>query len=409
MTAGKLFRRTMPFVWAKLLLGLLAVLISIGLLAGFLALGWLFGKTGLIIMAILWFVVIKLVWKAIMHCGGYLIKAGHIAVIAEACRTGKVPRGQVRYGKDMVKDRFATTAVYFVVDKLVSGAVKQIQKKIGRLGDRFDFVPGMEAITGAAQFFVKISLGYVDECCLGWTFYNKEQGVFKSSADGVVLYTQNWKTLLKNAAWTMLKVIVFTVIIALLIFVPVGVLFKVMGWYPIIALVVAVCLALVVKYAVMDSFIMVRMMHAYMGVAPNTPLAFDLYGKLCSLSDKFSELYKKGQEEEPAQPQQQYAASGQYASSGWQGNRQQQSGRQQQGGMYRQSDNRQQGGFAHIPQSAPAGQPIRPAASHFAGQQANPGAPRPAGQSAQRPMFCGQCGARNDRSRKYCGQCGAAL
>ncbi len=353
MTAGKLFRKTAPFVWAKLMLGFLTALISIGLLAGFLALGWLFGEIGLVIMAILWLVSIKLVWTIIMHCGGYLIKAGHIAVIAEACRTGKVPSRQVGYGKDMVRDRFATTAVYFLIDKLVSGAVKQIQKGIGRLGDRFDFIPGMEVVTGAAQFFVKISLGYVDECCLGWTFYHKEQGVFKSSADGVVLYTQNWKSLLKNAAWTMIKVILLTLVIALLIFVPVGVLFKIMGWHPLIALLVAICIALVVKYAVMDSFIMVRMMHAYMDVAPKTPLAFDLYAKLCALSEKFNELYKKGQEEEPAQPQ--------YGTAGWQGSR--------------QSNKR----YA------------------------------PAGQHAQRPIFCGQCGARNDRGRKFCVQCGAAL
>lgn len=310
MTAGRLFRKTMPFVWAKLLLGSAAALISIALLAGFLALGWLFGEIGVIIAAILWLVVIKVVWKIIMHYGGYLIKAGHVAVIAEACRTGQVPSGQVRYGKDMVRDRFVTTNVYFLVDKLVAGAVKQIQKNIGRLGNRLDFIPGMGAITGAAQFFVKISLGYVDECCLGWTFYNKQQGVFKSAADGVVLYTQNWKTLLKNAAWTMIKVIFLTVVIILAIFIPVGVLFKVMGWYPLIALAAAVCIALVVKFAVMDSFIMVRMMTAYMDVAPDTMIAFDLYSKLCAISGKFNELYKKAGEETPQVPQHEHIYCG---------------------------------------------------------------------------------------------------
>lgn len=334
MTAGKLFRKTMPFIWAKILLGGIAALVAILLLAAFAGIGWLFGEIGLAIAVIAWILAVRVIWYFIMHGFGYLIKAGHVAVIAEACRTGSVPAGQVGYGKAMVKKRFITAAVYFAVDKLISGAVKEIQKNIGRLGDRLDFIPGMEAVTGMAQFFVKISLGYIDECCLGWTFYNKEQGAFKSAADGVVLYTQNWKSLLKNAAWTMIKVIVLTVLIALMIFIPVGIVFKLMGWHPLIALLLAIAIAWVVKFAAMDSYIMVRMMASYMDVAPVTTIRFDLYGTLCSISAKFKELYSKGQEEDPG--------------------------------------------------------------------HAAPDAPR-------RPVFCGQCGARNDSRSKFCGACGAKL
>lgn len=365
MTAGKLFRKTMPFVWAKLAMGLVAVIIALGLLAAFLGLGWLFGEVGLVIMVIVWFIVIKVIWKLIMHCVGYLIKAGHVAVIAETALTGQVPKGQIGHGKNVVRERFVTTAVYFAVDKLISGAVKQIQRNIGKLGSSLDFIPGIGAITGAAQFFVKISLGYVDECCLGWTFYNKEQNVYKSAADGVVLYAQNWKSLLKNAAWTMLKVIIGTLVIALLIFVPVGILFKVMGWYPILALLTAICLAWVVKFAVMDSYIMVRMMSSYMDVAPNTPVAFDIYSKLSAISSKFRELYQKGKDAEPERPQQTV------------------------GGFAQNPASQSSGGFAQPPEQytqSVAAQPV-----------------------AEKPIFCGQCGKKNDRSRKFCGECGAAL
>ncbi len=367
MTAGKLFRKTMPFVWAKLVMGLVAVIIALGLLAAFVGLGWLFGEVGMVIMLIVWFIVIKVIWKIIMHCVGYLIKAGHVAVIAETALTGQVPRRQISHGKNMVRQRFVTTAVYFAVDKLISGAVKQIQRGIGKLGTGLDFIPGMGAITGAAQFFVKISLGYVDECCLGWTFYNKEQNVYKSAADGVVLYAQNWKPLLKNAAWTMLKVIIGTLVIALLIFVPVGVLFKVMDWYPILALLTAICLAWVVKFAVMDSFIMVRMMSTYMDTAPDTVPAFDLYDKLCTISSKFRELYQKGREANRK------GAKSAGEAPGW-GQREIQ---------------QPQGGFAQTPEQYAQG-------SFAEG-------------AADKPIFCGQCGARNDRKSKFCGECGAAL
>ena len=39
--------------------------------------------------------------------------------------------------------------------------------------------------------FLDISLGYVDECCLGYTFYHPAQNPYKSAADGVIIYFQN--------------------------------------------------------------------------------------------------------------------------------------------------------------------------------------------------------------------------
>ena len=353
MTAKQLFSKTMPFVWAKLALGGIAVLIGAVLLVIMLLLGWLFGNWGMVIMLILWFFLMKGAWRLLMQYAGYLVKAGHIAVIAEACFTGQVPADQVAYGKAKVTERFATSSVYFAVDKLVSAAIKEIQKGIGKVGNALDFIPGMEAATGAAQFFVSIALGYVDECCLGWTFYKKEQGAFKSAADGVVIYAQNWKPLLKGAGVTMLKVILLTLVVALIIFVPVGILFKIFSWSPLAAFLLACLIAFVVKFAVMDSYIMIQMMAVYMGVAPQTTITFDLYGSLCKISGKFKELFQKGQAETPAQPA--------YAT-------------------------------ANAAPAAPAAAPTIP-------QQA----------AGAKPVFCGQCGAKNDPGTKFCGSCGAKL
>ena len=77
------------------------------------------------------------------------------------------------------------------MDKLVTAVVKQIQRGIQTLGHAMDFIPGIGAITGLANFFASISLGYIDECCLGYTLIKKDQGPFKSSADDVVIYPQN--------------------------------------------------------------------------------------------------------------------------------------------------------------------------------------------------------------------------
>lgn len=299
MKSGELFRKTMPFCIAKLALGGATVLISIVLLLVLLGIGWLFGENGIGFAIFIWIGATGAVRFAIMHYMGYLVKAGHVAVLAEAVTTGKVPENQVNYGKEKVKKRFATSNIYFAVDKLVSGSVKQIQRGIEKLGNKLDFIPGMEAVTNVAKFFVELSLGYIDECCLGYTFYKEEQGAFKSACDGVVIYAQNIKELLKNAAKTMLKVFGFIAVVVLVVFIPVGLLFKLLNWSGTIAFLLAVFIAWVVKFAFLDSYILCQTMTSYMALAPNTQITFDLYGKLCKISSSFKKLFEEGKKESP--------------------------------------------------------------------------------------------------------------
>ena len=291
----------MPFVWAKLLLGLATVVASALLFGALMGLAWLFKSEGVAaIMFLVWLGAFGVLRLIIMHYLGYMLQAGHIAVIAEAVTTGHIPADQMAYGKKMVLDRFAVSSVYFVVDKLVSGAVKQIQRSIGKLGHAFDFIPGMKTVAGLAQFFVELSLGYVDECCLGYTFYKKEQDVYKSAADGVVIYAQNWKTLLVSAAKTMVMVIVAVAAVTLVLFLVLGLLFRAFAWPGEAAFVLALLIALAIKFAFIDSFILTRTMVAYMDAAPTTVISYDLYGKLSDLSPKFKELWHKGQQEKPS-------------------------------------------------------------------------------------------------------------
>ena len=62
------------------------------------------------------------------------------------------------------------------------------------------------------------------------------------------------------------------------------------------AFIISLLFAYTVKYAFIDSWILVKMMSSYMQVAPATQVTFDLYGKLSGFSGKFKELFKKGNE-----------------------------------------------------------------------------------------------------------------
>ena len=295
MTEREIFMKTLPFCWAKLGLGLLNILICTLLFAILMGISLLFDSESVTgIMLIIWVALAGSVNFVINHYFGYMLKAGHVAVIARTFKDGNVPDNCLTVGKDMVKERFVTANAYFAIDKLVSGAVKQLQRTLGRITDTLvGALPGADALKSATNFFLDISLGYIDECCLSYTFYKADQNAYKSACDGVVIYAQNWKTLLKNAAMTALTVIVSIIVVTLVSFVIFGAIFKLLGWSGFVAFILSLMMAWTVKYAFIDSWIMVKMMHGYMLVAPTTTITFDLYSKLSTMSSKFKEMFRQ--------------------------------------------------------------------------------------------------------------------
>lgn len=299
MKTKDIYFKTLKFSFLKLAIGA-ALTVAVALLfALFMWVGSWFGPdVGFPIGFVLWGITSWGAYKFLMNYCGYMIKAAHVAVISTAVTKGEIPDDMVNAGKEMVKERFATTNVYFVIDKLVSGAVSQLQRTVGRVGDFFSFIPGMESVTGILQKFIGISLGYIDECCLGYTFINKEQNAFKSACDGVCIYFQNVKTLLKNAAVVTIVVVVASFLAWIVPFAAFGGLFALFHWPKIVAFIFALIAAVVIKKAFVDSYMLVKMMVSYMEVAPTTEISFDLYDKLCKLSSKFKELFNKSKEEQ---------------------------------------------------------------------------------------------------------------
>lgn len=299
MKASEVYLKTMKFVWLKLALGGAVFLFSMLTMFLFLWIGSLFGSgSGIAIALCLWMILVGGVFGFAQHYIGYMLKAGHVAMVTTAVTTGSLPENQLEAAKNMVKERFVSANVYFVVDRLVSGAVSQLQRGLQKIEDLLGKIPGVAIIVSFAQMFVHIALNYIDECCLGYTFLHREQSACKSAADGVVIYFQNWKTLLKNAAVTTLIVMGVSLLAWLLPFLIFTGIFSVLGIHWIFALILAIMIAAIIKSAFVDSYMMVKMMVSYMQVAPSTEITFDLYDKLCKLSGKFRNLFNKGQQEQ---------------------------------------------------------------------------------------------------------------
>lgn len=298
MKTKDVYLKTMKFVWLKLALGgvfLLFALVTLFLFAWLASLG---SGSGFALVMTIWLVLVACAHQFLQHYIGYILKAGHVAIVATAVTTGSVPEDMLGTAKAMVSERFLTANVYFAIDRLVSGAVSQLQKGLQKVDDLLGNIPGVSMIISFLQTFVHIALNYVDECCLGYTFLHKDQSAFKSAADGVVIYFQNWKKLLKDAAFMTLAVMVISFLSWLLPFLFFAGIFALLNIHWVFAGLLSIMIAAVVKSAFVDSYLMVRMMVSYMEVAPSTEITFDLYGKLCKLSSKFKSLFDRGQEEQ---------------------------------------------------------------------------------------------------------------
>lgn len=233
----------------------------------------------------------------------YMIKAAHVAVIADMAVKGGVPEGfnMYNYGVAKVKKFFVASNLLFALDRLVSGSVKQIQRVFGGIGEFLKFIPGIKAVTQILNLFVDIILNYVDECIMAYIFLHEGQSAWKSAADGVVLYAQNWKTILKTGG----KILIFLVVFFLISFLIFSGVFR--GFFDAvdalegglgvaIAWALTIAFVLVLKWAILDSIIMIYMMTSYLKVAYGAQPSYDLYGKLQGMSSKFKELFGKAQE-----------------------------------------------------------------------------------------------------------------
>ncbi|MDE5908425.1 MAG: hypothetical protein K2H52_06795 [Lachnospiraceae bacterium] len=301
MSVKNIYFKTLKFVWLKLAIGAAITLICVlllGICAGIAAL--LRSEAATLIMLTIWLLLTIGVYEFVMYYVGYMIKAAHVAIITTAVTSGHIPDNMIETGKDMVKNRFAASNAYFALDRLISGAVKQLQKVVGGIDNIFGGIPGVSTLVNFLQVFIGIALGYVDECCLGYTFYQKDEGAFKCGCDGVVIYFQNAKHLLKDAAITSLIVIVATFVAWIVPFVLIGGIFALLGWSGLAAFLLALMVSMVVKAAFIDSYMLVKMMVSYMEVAPQTEITYDLYDKLCKLSSKFREMFRKAKDENPS-------------------------------------------------------------------------------------------------------------
>lgn len=317
MSTMDIVKRTFPFFIARFIAYALFALITILFIGLTIGLGVLFITTfnqaffALFLVVGLGFVGLYGGLQLLERYFLYIIKVGHISVIVELVRGSDVPEGkeQIAFGKEQVKKNFGSANVAFIMDKMIHRAVKQIQGWLMRATNFLNFIPAAANVMRIINSILSVGLNYIDEAVLSYTILrrNEEQNesIWKSAADGIVLYAQSWKSMIKTAAGSVALIYGFTIgSFLLLIFPFIGLARLIAGntdlgaAIVILSVIASFTLAITLKRGLIDPIITIAMIRSYQLSIKDREPALDLEQKLLSASSWFKNLFEKAKREE---------------------------------------------------------------------------------------------------------------
>jgi hypothetical protein len=196
MNNKEIYKRTLGFSLRRVLWDILSLVLLLG--AG--TLGFFFGEkfvnngpVGLVIGGIVGIVLVFIV----VRFASYMLKAGQIAMMTRGVTEGELPDNVVAEGKKVVKERFATVAIYFAITRAIKAIFSQLGRGVTKLGESIGGDTG-GAVGSTISSIMQTIVAYLCDCCLGWIFYRSDVKPAKAALEGSVLYFKHGKTFFKN-------------------------------------------------------------------------------------------------------------------------------------------------------------------------------------------------------------------
>jgi hypothetical protein len=225
----------------------------------------------------------------------YIVKAGHIAVLVELIDGKPMPHGrsQIKHANAVVKERFPQASMLFLLDRLIIGVIRAITGLVRGILTILP-IPGGQQLSSILSAFLRVAVGFIDEVILAYAIRTQSDNSWMSAKEALVLYGQNYKPMLKNAAWLALIVYGLSFIVFLVMLAPAALIVYLMpGAWAAGGVVFALLFAWSVKAALLEPFAIACMMQVFFkaieGQQPNS----EWEAKLEQMSGKFRKLKEK--------------------------------------------------------------------------------------------------------------------
>ena len=225
----------------------------------------------------------------------YIVKAGHIAVLVKLMDGEAVPDGQnqINFATAVVRERFAEANVLFAIDQLVKGVLAAILGLIQGIAS-FIPIPGLQGMVQLVKGFLRIAVGLVDEVILAHAIRTRAANPWASAQEALVLYAQNYPTMLKNAAWLTIITYGLSFVVFLIMLAPAAaVVWLIPGGWSAGGFVFALIFAWAVKAALIEPFAITCMMQVFFRTTAGQAPDPEWESRISGVSRKFNELKER--------------------------------------------------------------------------------------------------------------------
>ena len=222
----------------------------------------------------------------------YLVKAGHIAVMVELMQGGTVPggQGQIEHARKVVTERFGQASALFALDQLIKGVVAAITGLVQGLLSILP-IPGLDRVMMAVRAWLRVAVGLVDEVILAHAIRTRATNPWASAREALVLYGQNARPMLVNAAWLALFVWGLSFVVFLVMLAPAALVVWILpGTWSAGGFVFAVVFAWAVKAALIEPFAIACLLQVFFKVTEGQTPDPEWEARLNKASDKFRTL-----------------------------------------------------------------------------------------------------------------------
>lgn len=225
----------------------------------------------------------------------YIVKAGHIAVLVEMIDGRDLPagQGQIAYGSRIARERFVQASVLFGLDQLIKGVVAAITGLLEGVASLLP-IPGLDGLARIFRAFLKIAVGFIDEAILAHAIRTRADNPWRAAEEALVLYGQNYKAMLRNAAWLAAIVYLLAFLVFLVALAPAAALvYFLPGAWSAGGFVFALLFAWAFKAALLEPLAICCMMQVFFRVTDGQQPNPEWRAKLASLSGKFRQIGEK--------------------------------------------------------------------------------------------------------------------
>ena len=302
-TSMGLMRRTAPFVALRVIVyfGIaVAYVLATGTGAG---IGWGVGAIGSDD-----FQASAIFWGGAIGFGGtaavlyflreyilYMVKAGHIAVMVEYLDGKDLPegRGQIAHAQAIVRERFVQANVLFGLDQIIKGVLRAVTGLVEGLASILP-IPGVDGLMRIVRAFLRVAVGLLDEVILAHLIRTRAENPWSGARDALVLYGQNARPMLTNAALVALLVYGLSFVVFLVMLAPAAaVVYLIPGAWSAGGFVFALLFAWAVKAALIEPFAIACLLQAFQKVTDGQTPNPEWAARLDDVSAKFRSLGEK--------------------------------------------------------------------------------------------------------------------